>query len=278
MSLKDVGKFFVRAVIGATSRSTVPVLLGPLRGRRLLRQHGLPNLSMLFGTYERDFANAFVKRSRQSTVIYDIGANTGYFSLLSAHTAGQDSQVYAFEPVPGVLQDLDELTQKNRLSDSITPCCVALSDSNGSIRMYTPASHQTGVIESALRHGDVSSAEFLTAPCARLNDYVAEQGMPAPDLIKLDVEGAEGLVLKGATELLRTARPTILIEVHGSEPAEAVWDQLAAVDYTIDLIAGDQEIRVSDRRSWLDYFSGSKWTIRHCIALPASARSASAAA
>jgi FkbM family methyltransferase len=278
MSLKDVGKFFIRAVIGATSRSTVPVLLGPLRGRRLLRQHGLPNLSMLFGTYERDFANAFVKRSRQSTVIYDIGANTGYFSLLSAHTASPDARVYAFEPVPEVLRDLDELARENRLSDSITACCLALSDSNGAIRMYTPASHQTGVIETALRHGEVSSTDFVTATCARLNDYVAEQKMPAPDLIKLDVEGAEGLVLKGAAELLRTARPTILIEVHGSEPAEAVWDQLAAVGYTIDLIAGDREIRVSDRRSWMECFAGSKWTIRHCIAQPGTARSASAAA
>lgn len=278
MLLKNLAKSLLRGLIALTSGSTVRVFRGPLKGRRLLRRHGLPNLAMLFGTYEQDFANAFVRRSRNSNVIYDVGANTGYFSLLAAHTAGTNASVYSFEPVAPVIRDLQELAQQNQIADQVTACEVALSDQSGSIRMYTPAAHQTGVIETALRHGEIPAEDFTEVQTVRLNDFVTDNRIPLPDLIKLDVEGAESQVLAGAADVLQQAQPVILMEVHGSQPAAEVWDCLTEQGYTIDLLDGTAELPMHDRAQWLDQFNGSKWTIRHCVAAPRPSSESRAAA
>jgi hypothetical protein len=68
----------------------------------------------------------------------------------------------------------------------------------------------------------------------RLDGLAAEEGLPAPDLIKVDVEGAEGDVLEGAGQILANARPVLLIETHGTN--KAVAHVLAGCDYKLHVL------------------------------------------
>ena len=274
--IKQLLKSCVRGVLAVTSGDTVRVLAGPLKGRRLLRQHGLPNLAMLFGTYESRFAAAFSSRVKQHSVIYDIGANTGYFSLLAAHQHRPGGQVVAFEPVPSIVNDLRTMVAANGLNDRVRAAQLALSDSTGRIKMFTPASAATGFIQSAMGDRDFPEDQAIDVEMSTLDSFVFGEGNPGPEVIKLDVEGAEGFVLAGAMRVLQEVRPTILVEVHGEKPASEVWDIVAPLGYKVHLLTDAGETEISDRAAWQRHFAGSKWIIQHCVLTPGTVRAAAA--
>lgn len=274
--IKELLKSCTRSVIGMTSGDTVRVLTGELKGRRLLRQHALPSLSMLFGTYEARFAKAFSLRAKDSAVIYDIGANTGYFSLLAAHQSPSESQVVAFEPVPAIVKDLKAMVDANGLGNRVHAVPLALSNSTGRIKMFTPASSSTGCIQSAIGERNFSDEQAIDVDMSTLDRFVFIDGNASPQLIKLDVEGAEALVLAGAQRVLRELRPTILMEVHGENPAGAVWDIMAPLGYQLHLLTSVGEQLITDRSTWMRHFAGSKWIIHHCVLTPTKARAAAA--
>ncbi|MEO2033968.1 MAG: FkbM family methyltransferase [Planctomycetaceae bacterium] len=274
--MKQFFKSCARIAIGMTSGHTVRVMAGPLKGRRLLRQHGLPNLSMLFGTYESRFATAYGKRVKDGSIIYDIGANAGYFSLLAAHLHQPGGQVVAFEPVPSIVSDLRAMLIANDLSDRVHACQLALSDTAGRIKMYTPASAETGVICSAVRHSDVDEDSVIDVDVTTLDHFIFSDRNPAPEVIKLDVEGAEASVLSGARRVLKEVRPIVLAEIHGDQPAMDVWDIVVPLGYQVHLLTETGESEISDREVWLRHFSGSKWVIQHCVLIPRTVLSAAA--
>ncbi|MEQ9408096.1 MAG: FkbM family methyltransferase [Fuerstiella sp.] len=274
--IKQAVKFCIRHAIGLTSGPTVRVVAGPLRGRKLLRQHGLPNLSMLFGTYESRFAQAFGSRLSNHSTIYDIGANTGYFSLFAAHHSPAEALVFSFEPVPEIASDLQAMVAVNGLQRRIRSFELALSDTTGQVRMFTPGSEATGVIETALRGQQHSSDGSINVETTTLDDFVLRQGHPAPELIKLDVEGAEASVLAGARQVLSDVRPTILLEVHGCEPAADVWQVMQPLGYEFRLLTEQGETVIRGQDAWLRHFAGSRWVIQHVVLAPAERMEAAA--
>ena len=275
--IKQLLKSTVRLAIGIASGDTVRILAGPLKGRRLLRQHRVPKLSMLFGTYESRFAKAFGRRVKDCSIVYDIGANSGYFSLFAAHQNPATSQIVAFEPVPEIINDLRAMVTANGLSSRIRACQLALSDSVGSVRMFTPGCATTSTIQTALRGQAVADEHSIDVEMSTLDQFVYGDGNPPPQVIKLDVEGAEALVLAGATRVLHEKGPTILAEIHGNQPAADVWDIVAPLDYRIHLLTESGECLIEDRETWMNHFVDSKWTIQHCV-LTRAAVAATAAA
>lgn len=272
---RQFARFCVRMVVGMTGGRTVRVFAGPIKGRRVCREQGLSQLSMLFGIYEQHFAAAFLVRISSAKVVYDIGANAGYFSLLAAHQTHSNRLTLAFEPNPPVMQRLSTVVEANGLDSRIVRHQLAFSNFSGRGRMFTPASDKSGVIESALR-GQKTSDEGLDVEMSTLDQFVFDDGNPAPHVIKLDVEGAEALVLDGATRVLDEARPTILAEIHGEQPAGAVWDILVPRGYRVCLLAAGSETEIADRTTWMRHFAGSKWIIRHCVLTPGISNSAAA--
>lgn len=269
--LQEIAKTCIRSFIGATSGETVPVLRGPLRGRRMLRQHGLPHLSMLFGTYEKVFSDAFSQRLPDGDVIYDIGANVGYFSLLAAQKCRQGGTVHAFEPVPELVADLEAMMDVNKLDGQVTAHTVALSDTNGSVRFYTPASAETGVIATVADDRKLSDESCMEVATVTMDSFVFEQGHQPPDVVKLDVEGAEACVLKGAQRVLSEHAPIVLAEVHGAIAAGDVWDVMAPLSYELALLTPEGDVPIRDRDAWVNLFGGSRWRIHHCVLTPARA-------
>jgi FkbM family methyltransferase len=197
---------------------------GPLAGWRFATGGGQPGY--LLGASEPDLQDALVERVRKGDVVYDIGANVGFFSLLAARLVTPVGRVYAFEPMEA---NVDALARNLTLNDVHHAEVIrsAVSDTTGQLRMSTGNNQATGHL--AERGDDLVAVSSTT-----VDGFVAAGKLP-PDLVKIDVEGAEDRVLAGMVETLRTHRPAILCELHydRTDPRrEAISRLLADVGYT----------------------------------------------
>jgi len=147
----------------------------------------------------------------EDDMIHDIGANTGLYSLFAAK-ACQQGIVVAFQPYPPNLEGLRrDLARNNIYNIKVTES--ALSDSIGEIKFSQPTENDIGYGSSAIEtNGD---GEALTVPTTTGDKLVADGEIPPPNIVKIDVEGAEPLVIDGMEEIL--AGPncrTLYCEVH----------------------------------------------------------------
>lgn len=162
-----------------------------------------------FESAERTFAENFV---RPGATVLDIGAHHGYYTLLFSRKVGVEGRVVAFEPSPRERQRLALHLRINRCKNVAIEDC-ALGEAEGMEQLYLANARESGL--NSLRKPAVSARTELVSIRTRCLDRVLrERGIERVDFIKLDVEGAELSVLKGATELLhRRPRPIILAEV-----------------------------------------------------------------
>lgn len=187
--------------------------------------------------YERDVTRLFdgLLAEAGPGAVYDIGANCGWFAVRAARGG---RPVRAFEPVPGTAA----YAERNLAAVSAPDAellRVAVSDRQGigTIHLYSSSGnnslHERTLPEGhPLRH--VGTAEVPLAP---LDALVAEHGLPAPALVKIDVEGNELAVLRGARETLRRHRPLIVLEWaettsnDAGHPRHALVDELRSLGY-----------------------------------------------
>jgi FkbM family methyltransferase len=159
-------------------------------------------------------------------VFYDLGANAGFFSLIAARLVGSQGRVVAFEPDAGNYACISEQFQVNQLSNcTIVP--RAVSSGNGTIRFERGKSSATG--RAIFRPN--SDVQGCTVETVSLDSFIRE-GNPVPNVIKMDVEGAEVEVLKGARQLLSSRRPSFIIEIHRG-CADSVARILTEAEYAI---------------------------------------------
>lgn len=183
------------------------------------------------GTYERDKVDAFHRELSPGSVVYDVGANVGIYTVLACRTVGPSGRVFAFEPVAANLEFLRRNIAANRFAN----CEViskAVSDKNGTVSFVSGGGSCLGKISD---HGEYS------VPSITIDSFIA-QGHPLPRLIKIDVEGAEAGVLSGARETLLSAKPIIFLATHGAEVHERCCSLLKEFGYTLNFLAPDEII------------------------------------
>lgn len=163
--------------------------------------------------FETNQANIFLSLIDKNTVLYDIGANIGYYSLLAVKKGARS---YAFEPSREILEMLKENIDINNYSERITVIPEAVSDKDGAIIFYPHRVGNFGVGKIFKDEGEPTQKmssppqEVRTRP---LESYFKELGVPT--LIKMDIEGAEHLVLNNLPDSLREAdAPILFIEFH----------------------------------------------------------------
>jgi FkbM family methyltransferase len=191
--------------------------------------------------YEPHVARVFRDLLRPGMHVIDLGANIGYYAMLAAARVGPAGHVSAFEPDP---------------ANAALLARSAAANGFGNIALFNcAAAAATGVVELAM---DDSNGRLVRGgtPGARRVQAVALDTLLGPrhrvELVKMDIEGAEGLALAGMERLLRASRPTLICEfsppalraVSCMEP-EAFLDRLRALGYKLQVI--DRAMGLSPR-------------------------------
>ena len=184
----------------------------------------------MFGQYEAANVALLRRVVQPGMVVADVGANVGLFTLLLARSATATGQVHAFEPNPPLFQRLSENVALNRLPNvALFPqACAAVP---GDVTFYAPAVTEINQGLGTLR--PTATATPITVAATTLDAHFA--AAPRLDFIKLDVEGAEALVLQGAEATLRRLRPSLLLEAeaqHGTT-LRALLNQLHGLGYHV---------------------------------------------
>jgi FkbM family methyltransferase len=172
------------------------------------------NPAYALGLAEPAVQDRLVEELAPGMVMYDVGANIGFFTLIAARHVGDNGRVVAFEPLEENAAAMERNLALNGV-ENVTIVRKALSDRPGRMGMSVPNTPDAGT--RAALGGDGPVVEV-----ARLDDL----DLPAPDLVKIDIEGAEVDAVQGMLATLTAASPVLLIEVHDEEGTTARWDAL----------------------------------------------------
>jgi FkbM family methyltransferase len=202
-------------------QAVVPILQGPLRGKRWIVGSG--NHGYWLGSYEMERAARFAKAVPPGGVVFDLGGNVGYYTLISAFRAGPGGRVFVFEPLPRNLEFLKRHLALNRI-DNATVIEAAVADRSGFIRFEE---------DPSTSKGRIGAGGSLEVPSAALDDWIARGKLPQPDLLKIDIEGAEYLALQGARGLLVRSHPPIFLSTHSGRVHKDCLALLGALSYKV---------------------------------------------
>jgi FkbM family methyltransferase len=165
-------------------------------------------LDMVIGRYEPATQAVLESMLRPGDVVFDIGANLGYFTLVMAKQVGPGGRVVSFEPDPEMFSALTRNIGRN------------VDDSNGIVALPAAIGAEAGSVRFArgwrsTRGRVVSAGGDFEVEAMKVDDAADRMGVPR--LIKIDVEGAEVDVLLGARAILKSEKPLVLVEVHSEE-------------------------------------------------------------
>jgi FkbM family methyltransferase len=199
----------------------VRVCTGVARGARLALDLGTEKAYWL-GIHEPETQAFLLENLRAGDVVYDVGAHIGYFSVCAARLG---ARVYAFEPSHASAARIRRQAELNELPIVVVEAGVW--DSSSGVHL---------VARDSEREARTAAGGPLASVC--LDDFALDH--EPPSLVKIDVEGAEAHVLRGAADLLRTNRPTVLCELHGHEVRDEVRSLLG--DYELAPVGGEWRI------------------------------------
>ena len=230
----------------------LPAMLRNREGRiqkglgRGLRFNGANSaVGFLLGTHDLEVQGVLSRLLGPGMTSYDIGANVGFTALLAARQVGSTGRVISFEPLATNAAQIRHNAELNGFAQ-IDVRCVALGSDDGEAEFHVSAEPTWGRL--ALAGAAPRQSGVIRVPVRRLDSLVASEQLPAPQFIKMDVEGAEAAVLAGAKTLLGSARPILVVELHHTYPA--VLDALAGLDYLVQPltpsadVAGNGEFQV----------------------------------
>jgi len=204
----------------------LPILQGRLRGKKWIvgaGEHGY-----WLGSYELNKRIAFEREVVPGSVVYDIGANVGYFSLLASVLTGPEGQVVAFEPLPRNIQYLRQHIRINHL-ENIEVIEAAVSDHSGEAHFELGAS-------SAMGH--LAEKGDLEVQMVSLDGMLDEKMISPPDVMKVDVEGAEYEALCGALKTLERHHPIVFLDTHGRKAHHFTISLLEDLGYRFEILDG----------------------------------------
>ena len=198
---------------------------------------GMYTRLFLFGEYEPAHSEIYRALVRPGDVVFDIGANFGWYTGLLARQVGAAGKVHAFEPLPTVAALTRETVAMNGLNDAVELANEGVGSVSGTFTVYTFTKLPHGHASAA----DLGRADAVPHECriTTLDAYVAAREIARIDFVKVDVEGHELEVFKGATRTLCAPEaPIVSFEINrrcldsrGIAPA-AVSGQLRACGYT----------------------------------------------
>ena len=239
---------------------TVLVRKGELADAVKYGQFCEADFEFALGKYEPEIVSVFEEYCRPGMTVFDIGANAGHHLLLLSKLCGATGHVHAFEPVPENVSCLKETLRLNRLGN-VTLHELAVSDHEGSAEFkhggvfdgmacLATGGHGRSMRERLPRKSIQVQTVELDAFCERL-------AIARLDLIKVDVEGAELLCLRGMRRTLRTHRPVLIMELWGADHVAQAPGILSQLGYEMRALS-----------SWHGWIAGEKVETRNVLAVP----------
>lgn len=217
------------------------------------------NQDYVLGSSELPVQTEMAKHLSPGDVFYDVGANTGFFSLIAARIVGPQGHVCAFEPLApnaAAIADnarLNAMTQLRVFEVAVgsearqDELLVTEWDGGGALSRYPVGPS-----------GSVSRTPVRVVP---LDEFIPERGLPLPTFVKIDVEGAELEVIEGMTGTIARCRPVLLYEVDDGDRSRFArrWAEL---DERVRSL-GYEIVRLENA------YPDLKWNVGHSVALPA---------
>lgn len=208
------------------AETVVPVLQGRLRGKKWIV--GSSHHGCWLGSYEDTKRRYFERTLKQGSIVYDIGANVGFYTLLASVLVGTTGKVFAFEPAPRNLRYLRAHLRLN-LVENVRTIEAAVSDRVG-VAHFDEAS---GPCTGRLAEG----GELLVRTVS-VDELFSIGELPPANFIKVNVEGSEARVLRGAKNMLSVHRPTIFLATHGKETHAECCQLLRSLGYRLEPLGG----------------------------------------
>lgn len=176
-----------------------------------------------YGDYDERYEAKMIRRLLdKGEIFWDIGANIGYFSLLAAAALQHTGQVVAFEPGQAAYARLLDNIALNPFRN-IAPFNLAVTDRQGEAALYLAAGTADGGASLYGAGPEVTARESCRT--VALDGFAPSHALPGPDFIKIDVEGAELFVLRGARQILAASRPLLLVELKAGTLAASGTDK-----------------------------------------------------
>jgi FkbM family methyltransferase len=214
---RHTGRFPLLRRLDALARGSLaqPAVIPRGAARGLRFDPGGGRAGFALGTWEPEVQEALREIVEPGSVVWDVGAATGFHALILSRLVGAAGHVVAFEPFP---QNIELLRRNLALNDveNVEVVELALSDTPGESHFARMADDEVtvGLMSDAEAGTDSVVVQVTTA------DALADGGeVQLPRLIKVDIEGAEIAFLAGARGMIERQSPALLIEVHGR------WDE-----------------------------------------------------
>lgn len=212
------------------------------------RDDVMVSVLLKYGTYERSTCKLIKEFVKPGMVVVDIGANIGYYTLIFSRLVGQHGLVYAFEPEPNNCNILSLNLKDNHISNVIF-IPKAVSNKDGRVKLFLDE-RNLGAHTISEENIPFNTAGFVDVEAVTLDSFF--KGRNNIDLIKIDSQGAEGLAIEGATELIKQDNLKLLIEFWpfglknlGTDP-ENLLKTLKDFGFKIKVLEGKEDYEGQD--------------------------------
>ena len=162
-------------------------------------------LSTRKNNYDKFEVECLKQIIKKGDIVVDLGANIGYYTLILAQLVGKSGHVYAFEPEPSNFEILSKNVKENK-HDNVTLVQKAISDKNGKVKLYVSkrnlASHRIFDAEDKRKSIEVD--------VTTLDEYF-QKSKKLVKFIKMDVEGAEGAAISGASKIIQDSKNLVIM-------------------------------------------------------------------
>jgi FkbM family methyltransferase len=203
-------------------------------------------VKMLDGSYDQELFEAVVQElSDENLVIWGIGAHFGYNSLVFSNITQDDAKILSFEPnIANIERFKENLASNNELAKKISLYTWAISDCDQQAFFYYSNSiddsissgSYLGSVMPPLTPETYSDFQSTTIFTRSIDSLIAKENLPKPNIIKIDVEGAEYEVLLGAKTLLTSLKPVLIIEIHHIKAMHEVLNLLHELNFNTIIV------------------------------------------
>ena len=225
--------------------------------------------ALALGVYEKDMTEIFKSVLKKGMVVLDIGANVGYYTIISSYYVGKSGKVLSFEPEPENYKFLTKNINANEYSNVLTfPCGISDKKSEGTLYLSSDNKGKHSLIK--LKGEDTS----INIPLTTIDSVLADSGIEKIDVIKIDIEGAEALALKGMTNTIKKNPPCILfcefypeaLRLMHSDPLDFLHN-ISSLGFSIYEIRNQRKQLVSskDFHVFVTKFKKDEYTNLYCI-------------